>query len=80
MRADAVSVANAQPLNGLSWIQSRRLSRLVAKGVIRETTPGSYYLSAPDYATHQVARRHRIAVAMVIVLAFAALTIYFSAR
>jgi hypothetical protein len=80
MRADAVSVANAQPLEGLRWLQARRLQRLIAKGVVRETSPGIYYLSAPDLAAHMTVRRHRAAVAMAIVLAFFALSAYFATR
>lgn len=80
MRADAMTAANAQPLNGLPWFQARRLKRLLAKGVAREASPGNYYLSAPDLASHQTARRHRAAVAIVIVLVLFALTTYFTAR
>ena len=77
MRADAMSAANAQPLDGLRWLQARRLKRLLAKGVVRETSPGIFYLSAPDLAGHLTARRHRVAAAMTAVFALALLTIYF---
>jgi hypothetical protein len=80
MHADAMTAANAQSLHGLPWFQERRLKRLLAKGVIRETSPGNYYLSAPELASHLTARRHRAAVAIAIVLILFALTTYFSAR
>lgn len=80
MRADAMSAAHALPLEGLGWFQARRLARLLKKGVIRDASPNTYYLSAPDLAVHLTARRHRVAVAMAIVLALFALTTYFTAR
>lgn len=80
MHADAVSAANAQPLDGLRWLQARRLARLVAKGVVREASPGRYYLSIPDLATHMTMRRHRVAVAMALVFVLFAVSAYFAAR
>ena len=80
MRANAVVAAGAQPLNGLNWMQRRRLKRLVANGVIRETSPGYYYVSAPDLANRLAARRHRVAVAIALILVLFALSEYFIAR
>ncbi len=76
MHADAMSVQNAQQLDGLSWMQSRRLARLLNKGVIQEPQPGRYYLSAPALADHINARRHRAALLIVIVLVLMGVTMY----
>ena len=40
----AVSPGAAEPLDGLSGLQRRRLPRLVARGHVREVSPGRYYL------------------------------------
>jgi hypothetical protein len=78
LAADAVSAERAQTLHGLRWSQQRRLKRLLHEGVVRESRPGHYYVSAPDLAHHLSARRHRIAVSMLIVIAVFALVIYLS--
>ncbi len=74
MRADAVSAAGAQRLDDLPWFQSRRLVRLMSKGVVREAQPGTYYLNAPALADHLQSRRRRVALAMAVVLALLALS------
>jgi hypothetical protein len=68
MRARAFSAANAQPLSDLRWIEQRRLQRLVRVGVIREETPGRYYLDGPALADRLLSRRRRVAIAVTAVL------------
>jgi len=80
MRADAVSAPTAQPLDGLRWLQARRLQRLLNKGVIVEAQPGAYYLNVPALADHLTARRQRAALALAVILALFALSMYLAAR
>ena len=76
MRANAMSPEKAVALDDLSFVMSRRLTRLVDTGVIRKAGSGAYYLSAPDLADHEEARRHRALYVMLflvaVFLAFAA--------
>ncbi len=76
MHADAMSAQNAQQLEGLTWIQARRLSRLLNKGVIQQPQPGRYYLNAPALADHINGHRHRAAILLVIVVLLMGLTMY----
>lgn len=76
MRADAVSPANAQRLEGLPFLQSRRLRRLLANGVIREEQQGNYYINIPAWVDHQTSRRRRAAfIIMAILIVFALSTL-----
>jgi hypothetical protein len=68
MRARAFRAADAQPLSDLHWIEARRLPRLVRAGVIREDTPGRYYLDGPALADRLLSRRRRLAIAVTAVL------------
>ena len=77
MRANAVSPETATPLDDLRWIQARRLTRLVDAGVIREPTPGRYYLEIPALAEHQTARRQRAALLMLLLMAAMLVALYF---
>lgn len=78
MRANAVSPAAGVVLDGLGWVEQRRLGKLVALGVIREEDGGRYYIFAPALAERMRTRRLRAAIALIIVvllmLAAAALT------
>src|SRR5437899_2444048 len=47
LRSNAVAPAEAQPLADLRGAESGRLARLIGIGVVRESPPGRYYLSAP---------------------------------
>jgi hypothetical protein len=78
MRAGAVSVETAQPLDGLRWLQARRLQRLIGWGVVRQTVGGQFYLDVPILAEHLTNRRRRAAIAIALVLMLMALTTYFS--
>ncbi len=55
-------------LDGLRWIEQRRLAKLVSLGVVREEGGGRYYLSAPALADRMRSRRIRVVVAMMIVV------------
>jgi hypothetical protein len=76
LRAGAVSADTAAPLDGLRWIQARRLARLLAAGVVREAAPQRYYLEAPALADRLTARRRRALFLMLIVLALFGLGTY----
>ena len=45
-RRGAISPATALPVSDMSASDRHRLTRLVAQGVIREATPGTYYYDA----------------------------------
>jgi hypothetical protein len=68
LRADAVRPASGIVLDGLRWIEQRRLAKLVALGVVRPEEGGRYYLSAPALADRMRARRLRLVVALAIVV------------
>ena len=75
MLANAVSADTATPLDGLRWVQARRLAKLVEAGVVRESQPGRYYLEIPALAERMTARRQRVAIATLLV--FGALFVIF---
>ena len=77
LRARAFTAATAVPLTDLPFAQQRRLERLRQAGVIREETPGAYYLDGPALADHWSNRRPRIAFAIVVVIALAMATLLF---
>ncbi len=72
-----MSAAQAQPLDRLSWIQRRRLQRLLNAAVITETQPGSYYLNAPALADRMTNRRIRVAIVMAILIMLFGVSLYF---
>jgi hypothetical protein len=76
MRADAMSAAQSQPLDGLSWIQQRRLRRLLNAAVISEAQPGRYYLNAPALADRMNNRRIRVAVILTVAMIVMGLAAY----
>ena len=73
MRANAVSPELAQPLDGLPWMQTRRLARLLAARVIREAEPSRFYVDAPTLVDHVTAQRRRAAIVLAVVLGIVAL-------
>ena len=77
MPAGAVSMETAQPLEGLRWMQARRLKRLLDTGVVREASSGRYYLDAPALADHMTARVQRALIMLSIVVMLMGLAIYF---
>jgi hypothetical protein len=75
LRARAFTATMAVPLTDLPFAEQRRLQRLREQGVIREDTPGAYYLDGPALADHWSHRRHRIAAfAIVLVVIWLVMT------
>lgn len=75
-----MSPETAIALDDVSFIMSRRLARLVDKGVIRKTG-SNYYLSAPDLADHDEARRHRVLyLVLFLVVLFLAMAVWIPNR
>ena len=78
LRAEALGPATAQPLSDLRWVERRRLGRLQDAGVVREGTPGRYYLDGPALADHLSRRRRRLLIAIVLVVAAAVVVLLLS--
>jgi hypothetical protein len=68
LRADAVSPAAGIVLDGLRWVEQRRLAKLVSLGVVREEDGGRYYIYAPALADRIRTRRIRLVVAVMTVI------------
>jgi hypothetical protein len=67
--AGATSPANAQSYNAVGVGESIAVRRLRARAVLREGTPGTYYLDEQSW-TALLGIRRRIAVTVLSVLAF----------
>ena len=80
MLANAVSAEAATPLDGLRWVQTRRLRKLVDDGVVIEPQPGRYYLQIPALAERMTARRQRVAMLMLVVLGALCVLFYLTGR
>jgi hypothetical protein len=64
-RARSLTDLGIQP-HGIGW-------RLLIRGaIVRETSPGLYYLDVPSWHASVAMRRRRLAIALVLVAAFAA--------
>ena len=59
-RADATAPDRACRLDGLSWLQARRLRRLLAVGAVREVSPGMFYLDEAGLAAWRRGRLRRV--------------------
>ena len=68
MRARAFTAADAQPLPDLRFLEARRLPRLIRAGVVREDTPGRYYLDGPALADRMLWRRRLLAIVIVVIM------------
>ena len=68
-RGGATSPATAAPLPELHGLEEGRLERFLAAGVIREPTPGSYYVDETVYATFRRDRRALVLSILGVVLA-----------
>ncbi|MBA2626738.1 MAG: hypothetical protein H0U85_01890 [Gemmatimonadales bacterium] len=55
--AGATSAANARPLPPLRRIAQGRLDRLMSADVIRQVSPGQYYLDEPEYLAYRNRKR-----------------------
>jgi hypothetical protein len=80
MLANAVSPDTATSLDGLRWPQARRLQRLINAGVVNEVQPGRYYLDIPALAERITARRQRVAILMLLIVAMIAIGMYVAGR
>lgn len=65
--AGAISPATAQSYNAIGLGESRAISRLHDRAVIREATPGLWYLDEEVWTAVQRARR-RVAVVMLVLV------------
>jgi hypothetical protein len=74
LQTNAVWPGSGQPLEGLTWAEGRALQRLTAADVVREDGDKRFYLYAPAYAAHTRARRQRLKLALLFVVAAVALT------
>src|SRR5438128_12381154 len=68
LRSNAVAPGGAQPLVGLRRVESRRLSRLVADGVVREAPPDRYYVDPPSLGEYWFGVRRRRAILIVVIV------------
>jgi hypothetical protein len=80
MLANAVSPDTATSLDGLRWLQARRLQRLIDAGVVSEQQPGRYYLDIPALAERMTARRQRVAILMLLAVAIMAISMYLAGK
>ena len=71
LRTNALTASTAQGLELRRSVDHRRLRRLIGEGVVREATPGRYYLDAPALADHLDSRRRRLLVAWLVLIALA---------
>lgn len=77
LRANAVTPANAQPLELRRGTQRRRLKQLIALGVIRDAGSDRFYLDAPALAQRMASQRQNAALAvLVLILLFVALFLW----
>jgi hypothetical protein len=79
LQTNAVSPGSGQPLEGLTWAEGRALQRLIAADVVHEDGDKRFYLYAPAYAAHTRARRQRLTLALLFVVAALVLTALVSA-
>ena len=68
-RAGATSPSTACELPELHGLEEGRLERFLAAGVIREPSPGKYYVDEPLYATFRRDRRALVVGVLGVVLA-----------
>ena len=73
LRSNSVAPAEAQPLADLRSSESSRLARLIGIGVVRESPPGRYYLSAPALGDYWfgIRRKRAILIVAIVVAALA---------
>ena len=77
MRARAFTPDSSQPLVDLRWVETRRLQRLLGKGIIREHAPGRYYLDGPALADRFAFLRVVRAIALIAVVLIASIAMAF---
>ena len=69
LQSNAVSAESAQPLAGLRESESRRLSRLIADGVVRAAAPDRYFLDPPALGNYWFGPRRKRAILIVAIVA-----------
>lgn len=75
-RAGAVTAERAQPLYALGLTESHAVARLRRRAVLREASPGAWYLDEPTWEAARCTRR-RLALALIaIALILAAFVLY----
>jgi hypothetical protein len=67
-QAQAVSLATAQSLGALGVGDGTALRRLRSRAVIREASPGTFYLDEPSWLALGRTRRRLILIALLIVV------------
>ena len=76
LRAEgAVSPGAAEPLEGLWGLQRRRLPRMIARGIVREASPGRYYLDEDAWDAYR-SQQVRIALVLAGVLLLVGLVVF----
>jgi hypothetical protein len=78
--ARAVSPDTAMSLEQVGCRDSRMFQRMVRREVIRQVTPGKYYLDVQAAQIFRKARRERALNALLIVLVLAVVLIYFTMK
>jgi hypothetical protein len=71
-RARAVSPESAQPLYAIGVEESRAVARLRRRAVLREASPGAWYLDEPSWTACE-RNRHRLAAVMLVIVGLLAL-------
>ena len=69
LQSNAVAAESAQPLGGLRESESRRLSQLVADGIVRSAAPDRYYLHAPALGDYWFGARRKRAILIIAIVA-----------
>lgn len=73
--AGALRPGEADTLEGLWGLQRRRLAHLVARGIVREDTPGAYYLDEDAWDAY-VSRKRLIALVMIAIVVVVFLVVF----
>lgn len=73
-RAGATSPGTAVTPASLGVEQRLAFKKLVSRAVLRETTPGTYYLDEPSWRAARSLRRHMVAIVLLIAILFALLS------
>ena len=71
----AVSPGAAEPLDELRGLQRRRLPRMIARGIVREASPGRYYLDEDAWDSYR-SQQLRLALALAGVMLLVGLVMF----
>jgi hypothetical protein len=75
----ATTAERARRLDDLDRMARKQLERMVAAGVIRQASPGHFYLDEPAYADWEREQRRR-ALFIIIAMVFVVLALLFALR